>query len=939
MDVEIKSSSNPAPPGNKNTQDEVPSNEVIHNWRALAEELEHLYDKPWGEHPRPTNSMELRARIHAMPDEQKPIGLALSGGGIRSATFNLGVIQGLAQLGWLRKFKFLSTVSGGGYIGSWLSAWIARTSFEEVEKELRRTQALPQTTGTTPKSPEPDPIRHLRGYSNYLSPVWGMSLDSMTLVATYIRNLLINWLVLLPLFAAIMLAPKLNLAVIESALNVKTLGGMLPRAALLLVVLGSIVAIAYTVRDLPGAEGHRPKNNAFYMCFAVPLLVAAVAGSWLWASAASTFEKSENFPKLWLILAIFGALLHLVGIILGMWWRKKAADPESSPPRERAHRDAIWDILVILAAGAIGGLICYLGITKLATHATLNSSTHKQAYASLAVPFLLGAFALATTGYAALTRRTRTESDREWWARAGGFLIMLTGLWLAAHAVSLYAVQWIMDLIGKHVVAASAAGAGAGLLGAAIGYASKNGKEIKNKVVHWAKKLGLRLLDVLCAAFVVGLFAGLAALMDTVIAASALGEKAATHTGLLHAIDIVRGTPWALTLAWLVLLLGFALVVAYIIGVNAFSMHAMYGNRLVRAYLGASNTKRRPHPFTGFDPSDNIKMHQLSKKGPLFHIVNLAINIVKPSTDSLQWQERKAAVFTVTPLHSGSPVLGYRPSRWYGDAISLGRAMTISGAAASPSMGYHSSPLVAFVMTIFNVRLGWWLPNPRVEKPENNWRLDEPRFGFGSLLREALSGATADKAFVYLSDGGHFENLGLYELVRRRCHTIIAVDAAADPDYEFGDLQNAIRKIRVDLGIPIEFDPGSLPTPDSIKETHRHFAIGRIRYDVIDKEGVEGRLIYVKPVLSGNENLDVLGYAKLHAEAKKQFPQQPTSDQFFDESQFESYRWLGYHSVMTGGFPPPYVPPPGIASARAPSTTLVQDKPVKDDEAALEAAD
>src|SRR5262249_10152774 len=159
---------------------------------------------------------------------------------------------------------------------------------------------------------------------------------------------------------------------------------------------------------------------------------------------------------------------------------------------------------------------------------------------------------------------------------------------------------------------------------------------------------------------------------------------------------------------------------------------------------GASNADRKPHPFTGFDPCDNVKMRDLSHGPHLFHIVNLAINIVRPSSDNLQWQERKAAAFTVTPLHAGNALLGDRSSKEYGGAISLGRAMTISGAAASPSMGYHSSALVAFVMTIFNVRLGWWLPNPRTTWPADNWKLEEPRLGFGSLLSEALSGTTAN---------------------------------------------------------------------------------------------------------------------------------------------------------------------------------------------------
>lgn len=902
MNVEVSS----GPNGEAHVE---PSGEWIGACRALVEELEQLYQKPWGEQERPTDLNKLRERIHALPEEQKPLGLAFSGGGIRSATFNLGVLQGLAQLGWLPKFHFLSTVSGGGYIGSWLSAWIARTSFTSVYDELRRTTSPLNAPSAIPKSPDPDPIRHLRGYSNYLSPVWGLSLDAATLIATYLRNLLINWLVLLPLFAALVLLPKFNLAVV-SELCVTQLGGVWLFAPLVLVAIGGATAIAYTVSDIPGAGGHRPDSNAFYMLFVTPLLLAVIPASWLWPWAAKEFGEltggAANY--MWLIFAAAGALVHLIGIGIGMWWRKKRAALDCPPSPKRDTPDALWDLFVILVAGAIGGCICYLGIAKIATNEwLLDGPMHAKGYATLAVPYLLGAFALATTGYAALTRRTRTESDREWWARAGGFLIILTALWLGLHVVALYVPQWIKSFADAHPVGAPAAGVSVGLVGAAIGYWSKNGSRIKDQVIHWTKKLGLRTLDVICAAFIVGLFAALSALMDLVVGAARLGEGAAENTGLLRVLDVIRATPCLLTLAWLVFLAGFSSIIAYISGVNAFSMHAMYGNRLVRAYLGASNENRRPHPFTGFDTSDNVKMSNLSAGRNLFHIVNLAVNIVRPSTDNLEWQERKAAAFTISRLHSGSPLLGYRTSKGYGNCISLGRALTISGAAASPSMGYHSSSLVAFVMTIFNVRLGWWLPNPFKETP-GNWQREEPRFGFGSLISEALSGATIDKDFVYLSDGGHFENLALYELVRRRCHGIVVVDAGADPNYQFEDLQSAMRKIRVDLGIPIEFDRDSLPTPERAKETKCHFAVGKVRYSVVDATGVDGYVIYVKPVLSGDESLDVEGYAKFHATAKKQFPQQPTSDQFFDESQFESYRWLGCHSIVGGHFPPVTAP-------------------------------
>jgi hypothetical protein len=141
---------------------------------------------------------------------------------------------------------------------------------------------------------------------------------------------------------------------------------------------------------------------------------------------------------------------------------------------------------------------------------------------------------------------------------------------------------------------------------------------------------------------------------------------------------------------------------------------------------------------------------------------------------------------------------------------------------------------------------------------------------------------------VYLSDGGHFENLGLYEMVRRRCRYIVVVDAGADPDSGFADLGNAVLKIRVDLNIDIDFVPavaiGSRRAPLS---PFYWFAHGQILYP----EGALGEIIYLKASDLPDMPMDVRAYRNAH----DSFPHQPTLDQFFSESQFESYRALGLH--------------------------------------------
>jgi hypothetical protein len=276
--------------------------------------------------------------------------------------------------------------------------------------------------------------------------------------------------------------------------------------------------------------------------------------------------------------------------------------------------------------------------------------------------------------------------------------------------------------------------------------------------------------------------------------------------------------------------------------------------------------------------------------GQPLHIVNICLNLT--AGEELAWQERKGESFTVSPLSSGSFGLGYRNTRDYGD-ISVGTAVTISGAAASPNMGYHSNPALAFLMTLFNVRLGWWLGNPGLAGNATYPRRN-PRSSILPFVYEATGNTNDSYPYVYLSDGGHFENLALYEMVLRRCHRIVVSDAGADPKYIYDDLGNAVRKIRIDLGIPIDITHMGIIGPDE-KRPGKYCAIGTIRYKAVDGEDAEdGLLLYIKPVVYPDEGpRDVLNYKK----NSEDFPHESTADQWFSESQFESYRRLGYYAI------------------------------------------
>jgi hypothetical protein len=224
-------------------------------------------------------------------------------------------------------------------------------------------------------------------------------------------------------------------------------------------------------------------------------------------------------------------------------------------------------------------------------------------------------------------------------------------------------------------------------------------------------------------------------------------------------------------------------------------------------------------------------------------------------------------------------------------------------------------------MILFNVRFGVWLGNPGIAGSGDSTTLNESTFDRESptqsvrpIFAEALGLSNARSPYVYLSDGGDFENLGLFEMVLRRCRYIVVSDVSTDPDYTFQSLAHAIQQIRKDLGVPIEMSEmhfGNEPykaaqfcamAGKELEKGNKYCALGVIRYSSVDKPGAstdpdqnyDGILIYIKPSLDGTEPTDVFNYHKENST----FPQDSIGDQEFGEAQFESYRILGSHMIQ-----------------------------------------
>jgi Patatin-like phospholipase len=1010
-------------------------------------------DHPSSSEPE-TRLSGLWAAVHAL--KEKRTALCISGGGIRSATFGLGILQGLARCGLLEKFHYLSTVSGGGYIGSWLSAWIKNdpNGIRGVVGELKRR---PDST----LNPEPQPVRHLREFSNYLAPRTGLtSVDFWTLITTFIRNMFLNWLVLISWLAAAMMIPRLYLAAINLQPNWPAWGLDMDLTKytqmanqvkqdwdiwlnILLAIGGALVAVAmaYAIIDVPSTGNARLPQRRFLEFRQLPLMLASLILAEWWALLRNVHGSEPFEARAWLFkFMAFVVASYLTGgvfatLVLGFRKQKK---------RRRVF-DSLWRLGIIALAAALAGFCLWAiatrmfleppiqftltrdieatpipwskqkitipkgtqgVITQIERRYTIETPEKKgrisendlgplelkpdeklpiqytlkhdcealptpwptppwnrektkfaagtpvvitqiqriyttetpqgraritdkdvdalqlkpngklperfplAAPASNAVKYvcfapglILAVLLLVNFLFTGLTSWVTEDEDREWWGRSAAWILITIFGWIVVNVIVLWGAQAISatpNRLGVFLGDVKATPEAKGLLGAFGGVTGIVSAllAVRSKLSSkFGEKAGFQWLLLVMAVVFFVLLSIVISWVLVLIGSQPWAQHATAWLLEGRQDQLADPNSWRVQLFVVVFLTGamllFGIVIGFFINANKFSLHATYRNRLIRAYLAASRIKRRPNLFTGFDPDDNIKLGDLSSDKPL-HVLNGALNIVRGQ--QLAWQERRAESFTMSRLHCGSFKVGYRPAAKYGEAITLGTALAISGAAANPNMGYHSSPVLGLLMTLFNVRLGWWLGNPGPPGAKT-WRRKGPRYSVGPLFSEAIGNTTDLYKYVNLSDGGHFENLGLYEMVLRRCHFIVVSDGGEDPECAFADLGEAVRKIRIDFGIPIEFGTMTIyprSAIDTLKSPGHSCAVGRIRYSVVDgADAPDGIIVYIKPACYGDEPRDIYEYFKTNPT----FPHESTSDQFFSESQFESYRMLGAHTM------------------------------------------
>ena len=714
-------------------------------------------------------------------------GLACSGGGIRSAAFCMGVLQALESITEKDRPKvfenidYMSTVSGGGYIGTSLVAGLMQTNGE-----------FPFTS--TLGGPETLETQHIRDYSNYLAPK-GM-IDVVVGLVVVMRGLLIN--------AMIFLAALLTLAWLTILINPTETSLRLP--------------ILHKLTQNSG--------NVFYWS----ILMAVVLGLVQIGYSIFAFRPSSRTDRMTTLVE-----------------------------REMASRILALFFIVCL-------LIAF---------------------------FEFQAYVLA--GFFDAAKAPDDCSEINW---VGCILIhaptSLKGLWTVLAGMSA-----ALAAFGNKLIAVAAA--------------SKSDDSWTGTARHLASKILLYCLAMVVPILLWCIYLGLS------YAGIGAGDTVIGNTRMTYAV-----------------LAGVLIVLSLLVTPNANSLHGYYRDRLSRAFLwrldklkesARNELAEKSHILADLRKRlkdrqarkrstdvDQFKLTSLKPGSPgkwadsvwfsPYLLINTAVNL--EGSPYLGRRGRSADSFVFSPIYTGSQATGYAATISLERAdrnLNLGTAMAISGAAASANMGANTIRILTFSLAALNVRLGYWLPNPRFLRGRTGLRRLLANIAPWYFAKEAIGRVDELTSNVYLTDGGHFDNLGLYELLKRRCKVIVVADAEADPTLDFNSLIRVERYARIDLGILIDLPwselrrSNALATEDSLGNASTdearfqgpHVAIGRIDYGGNE----HGVLIYIKSCMSGDESDMIRDYRRRYP----QFPHQTTLDQFFNEEQFEVYRALGFHAT------------------------------------------
>ncbi len=956
--------------------------------------------------------------------DQPTVGFGLSGGGIRSATFCLGVFQSLAKLELLHKIDYISSVSGGSFFASFYGRMFARadiTGFDDINKILSPDQNerldFRSADGKLIRTWKSGVFRWLRENGRYLAP--NGNGDLLIGIAVFLRN----WITVQLLVAVSVLTMFLATQLARIELSI-ILAKYFPGFALPAVSSGADSALWWLWW-----------SPYLYVVGAMALFGVVPLGWSYWTfSLPDPGEKGTSGVRSFRLIAKLSVairglfvLLALALILIASWIVVAHFLDNGLVPAALASAAAVleltffwWQFAFLRArSGSSKWAPALMAIVLIATLIALAYPLIGPSYLMLPLAAVVVVFlwpsVIPNESHELINCSEKARSLLSQWLRTALFttLAMLAFALIDSAGQSLYALSftdrftpryWLIPLFG----------AIAGL----VPFATSIGSFLSSRKPGAGISLSLTSIAGVGAAIVIlptlifldGLSHEIAydfgrpadapacviahykptRTPNPGIAAAAPCSKA----GTAEPVQEREGQP---VVCFLIIGLLFTAItnfsfsssnIAWVL-LNRTSLHALYCGRLIRAYLGASNESRYGNDAGVSDPVDGDDISQEDYwrpeqdtfwvKGAPLHLVNVTINETLDGRSQTEDRDRKGVGMAVGPagFSVGIPyhaVLGPGVSRgkfnnvdiypkdgvsrvftsktgpemFRGQRLSLGNWTAISGAAVSTGLGSIGSIGTSLLTGFFNLRLGyWWNSGYRSRGVGSRASRTVGRFFAGllpvqsSLMDEFLGRFHGTlRRYWYLTDGGHFEDLGGYELIRRRLPLIVIIDAEADANYDFAELANLIRKARLDFNAEINFINPKTPdgsdneaftdalnhvqeyfnplnreffgtldqlrrgkwTSEPVKERKaffksndparlslRHAALAKVTY--LDSPETPCYLLLIKPTLIGEEPEDLLNYHSAHPE----FPQQTTLEQFFDEAQWESYRRLGQH--------------------------------------------
>ena len=626
------------------------------------------------------------------------VGLALSGGGVRSATFGLGLLRGLAAQGLFRRVDYLSTISGGGYVGAMLGRLISALGLEQAQQTL--------AAGGSPV------LDWLRSNGRYLTPAGAR--DVGILIVSYLRA-----------FLAVHLEAFFSLVLVA-----------------LLLTLPHLLQHSLSWLDPTAWQDWASPWFALALLWAAALLPGLLVGYWAAPETSSPDASGRRlYPGDIFLLAALIALAALLTLLPG------------KPPLLQAWQqaDPVLPLLVLaLWSAAVGhaGAMAYLARAKeprpLAVARLRNRLTYGLRSALLAGLLLAGAGLLDWLSWWLLL--TLSSTDQPDWVWGG----------LGASGALLFVLRGLAPVLQQLATEAQA----------------RHTMALGPLLLNLAGHLGALVL----------LLAWLLAVQWWVFAEAPLALVRAYPAWMRWAMLALLALLWWLTTARLAQ------------AANASSLSSFYQARLVRAWLAVGNRRRGLcTPFTPADASlrsvtevaagDDVDLTHYRPEadgGPL-HLIGACLNQTRDDASGLFNADRKGqlVIASARALEVGT----HEVLRWDDGAAttSAGRAagtlggwVAVSGAAAAPGAGAYTSRGWALVMFLLGIRLGHWMesPLPQELRPSKAWlwRHAPKPLLLWSEARATFFGPA--RPWWYLSDGGHFDNSGVYALIKRECDFI-----------------------------------------------------------------------------------------------------------------------------------------------------------------------